>query len=145
MKFGEDWTKKVDFLCLFIIISFPPTRDPMGSTTSYEHFLLGTHRRCHIINLGRMGLVVLVKKMFKEKYIIDPYKRSLGSKTWYEQFLLGTRRRCYIVMLVKLAQAVLKKKMFKEKYVIDPPTRDPLGSKTGYEQFLSRNHRRCDV
>ena len=83
MKFGEDWTKIVDFLCLFIIISFPPSRDPMGSTTSYEQTLLGTHRRCHIINLGRMGLVVLEKKMFKEcffKYVSDPYERPHGVK-----------------------------------------------------------------
>ena len=83
IEFGEDWTKKVDFLCLFIIISFPSHERPHGSTTSYEHFLLGPHRRCHIINLGRMGLVVLEKNMFKEnffKYVSDPYETPHGVK-----------------------------------------------------------------
>ena len=81
-----------------------PTRDPVGSTTLYEQFLLGTHRRCHIINLGTMGLVVLVKKMFKWEYVIDldhPTRDPLGSKIWYEQFLSGTPRRCQIWSLVK--------------------------------------------
>ena len=45
----------------------------MGLKSSYEQFLSGTPRRCHIINLRRMGLVVLEKKMFKQKYVSDPH------------------------------------------------------------------------
>ena len=36
IKFGKDWTKKVDFLCLFIIISFPSYERPHR----VNHFML---------------------------------------------------------------------------------------------------------
>ena len=42
MKFGEDWTKKVDFLCLFIIISFPSyERPPWGQPLRMNSFWWG--------------------------------------------------------------------------------------------------------
>ena len=47
-------------------------------------------------NVGEVSTsLVLEKKMFKGKYVIDaPTRDPLGSKTWYEQFLSGTHRRC---------------------------------------------------
>ena len=66
----------------------------MGSNAWYEHFLSGTHHKDVKYDItGILGKVeqvpVVLKKMFKRKYVVDPPTRHLGSTTWYEHFFVG--------------------------------------------------------
>ena len=55
MKFGEDWTKIVDFLRLFIIISFPSYKRPHGVNHFVPTIFVGDPQEMLHSNFGEVS------------------------------------------------------------------------------------------